>query len=64
MNNTITYKEVLELDNYILIDVRTPKEFAREPIIGAINIPVLLDDERVTVGTTYVQQAKELAKEI
>lgn len=64
MSNTITYKEVLELDNYILIDVRTPKEFAREPIIGAINIPVLLDDERVTVGTTYVQQSKELAKEI
>ena len=45
MSNTITYKEVLELDNYILIDVRTPKEFTREPIIGAINIPVLLDDE-------------------
>ncbi|MDO4588984.1 MAG: tRNA 2-selenouridine(34) synthase MnmH [Fusobacterium sp.] len=62
--NIITYKEVLELDNYILIDVRTPKEFVKEPIVGAVNIPVLLDEERVIVGTTYVQQSKELAKEL
>lgn len=62
--NIITYKEVLELDNYILIDVRTPKEFVKEPIIGAVNIPVLLDEERVAVGTAYVQQSKELAKEL
>lgn len=64
MSNTITYKEFLEMNNYILIDVRTPKEFKTEPIPGSINIPVLLDEERVAVGTAYVQQSKELAKEL
>lgn len=64
MNGTITYKEFLELNDSILIDVRTPKEFEREPIPGSVNIPVLLDDERVAVGTAYVQQSKELAKEL
>ena len=64
MSNTITYKEFLELNNCILIDVRTPKEFKTEPIPGAVNIPVLLDEERAAVGTAYVQQSKELAKEL
>ena len=62
--NTITYRELLEMDNYILVDVRTPKEFESEPIPNAVNIPVLLDEERATVGTAYVQQSKELAKEL
>ena len=62
--NTITYRELLEMDNYVLVDVRTPKEFESEPIPNAVNIPVLLDEERAAVGTAYVQQSKELAKEL
>ena len=60
----ITFEDVLKLKNYILIDVRSPKEFEEEPIPGAINIPSLLDDERAEVGTAYVQVSKEKAKEI
>ena len=43
--NTITYSELLKSDNYILVDVRTPKEFESEPIPNAVNIPVLLDED-------------------
>ncbi|WP_409035183.1 rhodanese-like domain-containing protein, partial [Methylibium sp.] len=33
-----------------LIDVRSPAEFALDHLPGAINCPVLGDDERHTVG--------------
>ena len=38
-----------------IIDVRTPLEFAEDHIPGAINAPVLNNEERVLVGTTYKQ---------
>jgi tRNA 2-selenouridine synthase len=39
------------------IDVRSPSEFAEDHLPGAMNLPVLDDDERALVGTTYVQQS-------
>ena len=36
-----------------IIDVRSPSEFADDHIPGAINLPVLNDDERKVVGTLY-----------
>ncbi|MDP0506751.1 MAG: tRNA 2-selenouridine(34) synthase MnmH [Fusobacterium sp. JB019] len=60
----ISFDKVLKLRNYILIDARSPKEFEEQGIPGAINIPTLLDDERAEVGTAYVQESKEKAKEI
>lgn len=60
----LTYEELLKEKNYTLIDVRTPKEFEEEPIPGAINIPLLLDEERVEVGTAYKQVSPERAKEL
>jgi len=38
-----------------VIDVRSPSEFALDHIPGAINCPVLNDEERATVGTIYKQ---------
>jgi tRNA 2-selenouridine synthase len=38
-----------------VIDVRSPDEFARDHIPGAINLPVLSNDERAEVGTIYKQ---------
>ncbi|MDH4235010.1 MAG: rhodanese-like domain-containing protein, partial [Gallionella sp.] len=38
-----------------IIDVRTPAEFAEDHIPGAINCPVLSDEERITIGTLYKQ---------
>ncbi|WP_153111868.1 tRNA 2-selenouridine(34) synthase MnmH [Propionivibrio limicola] len=38
-----------------VIDVRTPLEFAEDHIPGAINAPVLTNEERVLIGTMYKQ---------
>ena len=45
-----------------IIDVRAPSEYAEDHIPGAINLPVLSDAERATVGTIYVQQDRFLAR--
>jgi tRNA 2-selenouridine synthase len=38
-----------------IVDVRTPLEFAEDHIPGAINAPVLSNEERVIIGTMYKQ---------
>lgn len=38
-----------------IIDLRAPLEFAEDHLPGAINLPVLDDDERAQVGTIYKQ---------
>jgi tRNA 2-selenouridine synthase len=38
-----------------IVDVRTPLEYAEDRIPGAINAPVLSNEERVIVGTMYKQ---------
>ena len=38
-----------------IIDVRAPAEYAEDHIPGAINLPVLDDEERAQVGTIYKQ---------
>jgi tRNA 2-selenouridine synthase len=50
---TATLSQLEEFDE--IIDVRTPAEFADDHIPGAINCPVLSNQERVTVGTLYKQ---------
>lgn len=42
-----------------IIDVRTPAEFAQDHIPGAINCPVLDEDERAQVGILYKQSPFE-----
>ena len=43
------------LDFDTIIDVRSPSDFAEDHIPGAINLPVLSDEERALVGTEYKQ---------
>ncbi|MDF1824019.1 MAG: tRNA 2-selenouridine(34) synthase MnmH [Verrucomicrobiales bacterium] len=38
-----------------IVDVRSPGEFEEDHLDGAINLPVLSDEERVKVGTIYKQ---------
>ncbi len=38
-----------------IVDVRTPSEFAEDHVPGAVNRPVLNDQERARVGTLYKQ---------
>lgn len=48
----------------VVIDVRSPGEFSKGNILGAVNIPLFSDNERAEVGTVYVQQSKEKAIEL
>ena len=48
----------------VLIDARSPSEFAADHVPGAINCPVLDDEERRLVGTTYVQVSAFEARKI
>ena len=47
-----------------VVDVRSPAEFAEDHLPGAINLPVLDDDERARVGTIYVQESAFRARKI
>jgi len=47
-----------------IIDVRSESEFALDHLPGAINCPVLDDQERILVGTTYKQVSAFDAKKI
>lgn len=60
--NTLKYNEAKE--KFFFIDVRSPSEYEDDTITGAINIPILNDEERKIVGTTYVQQGKTEAKRL
>lgn len=44
-----------------LLDVRAPVEFAAGAFPGATNVPILDDEERARVGTTYKQQGQQAA---
>ena len=47
-----------------IIDVRSPAEFAEDHIPGAVNLPVLSNEERAGVGTVYVQESRFKARKI
>ena len=46
----------------MVIDVRSPAEFAEDHLPGAVNLPVLSDAERAEVGTVYVQDSRFRAR--
>jgi tRNA 2-selenouridine synthase len=46
----------------LIIDVRSPSEYAEDHLPGAINLPVLDDDERAETGTLYKQVSSFIAK--
>ena len=61
-------KEVMEigdvltqLDQWQIIDVRSPGEFQDGHIPGAVNLPLFTDEERAKVGTLYKQASREAA---
>jgi len=66
------YPEVLGFDTLLpqldrfdaIIDVRSEAEYALDHIPGAINCPVLTNEERILVGTTYKQVGAFEAKRL
>ncbi len=58
----VDIEKFLELKKTIqVIDVRSPKEFEGGCIPGAVNIPILNNEERAAVGTHYKQAGREPA---
>ena len=47
-----------------LIDVRAPSEYARGALPDAVNLPLLNDEERAAVGTTYKRHGRAAAIEL
>jgi len=58
----VTVAQLGEFDE--VIDVRSPAEFADDHVPGAVNCPVLSDEERARVGTVYKQVSSFEAKRI
>ncbi len=60
-----TAEAVPALDRFdAVIDVRSPAEFAEDHLPGAVNWPVLNDEERARVGTLYVQTSPMAARQV
>lgn len=60
--NVVTVAQLDDFDE--VIDTRSPSEFAQDHIPGAINCPVLVDEERARVGTLYAQVSPFDAKKL
>ena len=48
----------------VIVDVRSPCEFVGEFIPGAVNIPLLSDEERAEVGKVYKEQGEFRARRL
>lgn len=62
MPRVVNIDEFLELAKTLaVLDVRTPAEFEKGHIPGALNIPLFTNEERVIVGTLYKQEGRQPA---
>jgi tRNA 2-selenouridine synthase len=64
MSITINLEQALALRDRgaLLVDARSPDEFAEATIPGAVNVPILGNSERAEVGTLYKQAGKQQAR--
>jgi tRNA 2-selenouridine synthase len=61
MTMTITFSRFLDMENIPLVDVRSPGEYEKGHISGAINIPLFSNEQRAHVGTLYKQVSQDAA---
>ena len=66
MQETIELEQALEQQRKgtLIIDVRTPAEFAETTIPGAVNVPIFSNEERVEIGTVFQEQGKKDARKL
>ena len=66
MQETVELDKALEQqrNGALIIDVRTPAEFAEATIPGAVNVPIFSNEERIEVGTVFKQQGKRDARKL
>lgn len=55
---------IANIDSYNIIDVRSEGEFYKAHFPNSINIPILNNDERKEVGTTYKQKGRSAAVKV
>lgn len=53
--------DVLAAAPRLLIDLRSPGEYAEDHLPGALNVPLFDDDERALIGTLYARRSPEEA---
>src|SRR6266704_1327507 len=58
---TVAFNESL-LASHLAVDVRTPLEYEEDHLPGAINVPLLSNEERVEIGTLYKQTGPHQAR--
>jgi tRNA 2-selenouridine synthase len=70
-SETVTMAQQLPIEKFLpltdtlpLVDVRSPGEYARGHIPGAVNIPLFDDDERAIVGIGYKKGGREHAVQL
>ncbi len=61
MPETVIFTETL-LKSHCIVDVRTPLEFLEDHLPGAVNVPLLSNEERVEIGTLYKQTGPHPAR--
>lgn len=59
---TITAFDPSLLDTHLAVDVRTPLEYEEDHIPGAVNVPLLTNEDRIEVGTLYKQTGPNAAR--
>lgn len=66
MQETIELEQALrrQRQGALIVDVRTPAEFAEATIPGAVNVPIFSNEERVLVGTLYKEKGKRDARKL
>lgn len=62
MPEKITFTPAL-LASHCVVDVRTQLEYEEDHLPGAINVPILNNEERVEVGTIYKQVGAQQARQ-
>ena len=55
------FLEKIPEEHPVILDVRSPKEFEHAHLPGAVNFPLLNDEERKQVGITYKNEGREIA---
>lgn len=58
----ISIEDALKEKNILFVDVRSPGEYQEDTIPGALNLPILDNEERKVIGTIYRKEGSDAAK--
>ncbi len=61
---TLAWTEVQRLEDPLILDVRSPHEYHRDHVPGAVNMPVLDDEEHDRIGTLYHEEEPFRARQV